>query len=102
MKCSEGLSNRVSSIITRYTDQMKFAVYMVFLLSHSFMFFLQHFLSFCIYGCMFCMLLFNFVDYIFLLLYLCILIVMLKLSYCYVCSVLYILFHCVFLRTVCL
>jgi len=40
----------------------------------------------CIIGCIFCMLLFNFVNYIFLLLY--ILIVMFMYSYCYVCSLL--------------
>ena len=39
----------------------------------------------CTCGCMFCMLLFNFVSYV------CF-IVMFMYSYCYVCSVLYILF----------
>ena len=46
---------------------------------------------------MFCMLLFNFVNYVFLLLRLYILIVMFMYSYCYICSVLSILFQCVVL-----
>jgi hypothetical protein len=53
------------------------------------------------YGCMFCMLPFNFVNYVFLLLSLCILIVMFSYFYCYVRSVLCILFHCVVLYIVC-
>jgi len=48
--------------------------------SHSFGFF-----NHCIYGCMFCMVLFNFYK-------LCIFIVMFMYSYCYVFSILYILF----------
>ena len=50
MKCSkvewsEGLCNRVSNIIRRYIDHMKFAVSLRFRLSHSFMFFWFHYLS---------------------------------------------------------
>ena len=58
VKWSEGLSNRVSIIIRRYTDQMRFAA------SYS----SGPILCYCIYSCMFCMLLFNFVNNVFLLL----------------------------------
>jgi hypothetical protein len=47
-----------------------------------------------IYGCIYCMLLFNCVNYIFF-------IFMFMYSYCYVCYILCILFHCVILSTVC-
>jgi hypothetical protein len=49
---------------------------------------------------MFSMLLFNTVTYVFLLLRFCILIIIFSYSYCYVCSVLCILFHCVLLCTI--
>ena len=74
-KLSEGLRNRVPVIIRRYTDHME-KIYrpygVLLLLSCSFGTIAFH----CVYGCMFCMLLFNFVYYVFLSLFLCILIVM--------------------------
>jgi hypothetical protein len=90
VKCSEILSNRVSNIVRRYIDHMKFAAYMAFSFITCF-----HVLSvpfFKIIVCMFCILLFNFANYVFLLLFLRISLVMFMYSYCYVCSVLYILF----------
>jgi len=86
VRCNESLSNRVSNIIRGYVDHMKFAASTTF----SFIIFLHVLLVFfyhCVYGCTFCILLFNSVSYIFLLLCLCILIVMYAL-FCILC------FHC--------
>jgi len=88
VKWSEGLSNRMSIIIRRYIDHMRFAAIWLFCLSHFIIFF-GSILYHCICGCMFCMLLFDFIE------------VSLMYFYCYVCSVLGILFHCVVLCIVC-
>jgi hypothetical protein len=44
---------------------------------------LAQFFYHCVYGCMLCILLFNFVNYVFLLLFLCIIVIFMY-SYCYV------------------
>ena len=51
MKFSEGLSNRVPNIMRRYTEHMKFVVYMFFITFFHILLvpFLYHF----VYGCMF-------------------------------------------------
>ena len=70
MKLSEDLSNRVSTIIRRCIDHMTFAAYMAFRLSHSFGSIFFIILCF--------VLLFNFVNYVFLF-------YLFKYTYYYVC-----------------
>jgi len=88
------LSNRVPIIFRRYTDHMEFAAFMFCFIYHILLYSFGSILYHCIYGCMFCMLLFNFCK-------LCIFIAMFMYSYPYVCSVLGIMCHCVILCTVC-
>ena len=67
VKWSEVLNNRASIIIRRFREHMRFAACMVvsfISFSYSFVSILYH----CLYGCMFYIRLFNFLNFVFLLL----------------------------------
>ena len=67
VKLREGFSKSMYITIRRYLDQMMFAAYMAVSFITFFAYSSASILYHCIYGCMFCMLLFNFVNYVFLL-----------------------------------
>jgi len=80
IKWSEGLSNRVSIIVRRYVDHMRFAAYMAVSFITFFSYYFGSILYHCVYGCTFCMLCLILYKYV-----------------CNVCSVLCIPFHFVVL-----
>jgi hypothetical protein len=72
VQCSEGLTNRVYNIIITFFHILMVTFYMMYMV-------------------VFCMLLFNCVNYVFVIIFM---------YYCYICNIVCILFHCVVLCTV--
>jgi hypothetical protein len=70
-------------------------VYIFFIVSVNSVIIVLDFFYHCIYGCMFCMLLFNFVNYVFLLLCLCIIIIIIIIMYLIFCVFCFIVLFCV-------
>jgi hypothetical protein len=66
VKCSESLSNRASNIIRGYIYHRSLLLIWLFRLSYSSMSFGSFFYH-CVYGCTFCILLFNSVNHVLLL-----------------------------------
>jgi len=54
IRCFDGLSNKVSNIVRRYTDNIQLLPICILILSHSFIFFRLYFLSMYIllYSCL--------------------------------------------------
>ena len=72
VRWSEDLNNSVSIIIRRYIDHMKCCCLYGCLVYHILLYSFGSVSHHCMYGCVFCVLLFSFVNYVTLLLCLCI------------------------------
>jgi hypothetical protein len=81
---NEWLTDWVNEWMTSSTKPSSFIFSTFFHILHILSYSLGSILYHCVCGCVFCMLLFNFVNYIFLLLRLCILTVIFMFCYCYV------------------